>query len=81
MRILSVGIVRARDDSCNNAEFRGDGIGVCPVHPGWVRTDMGGAHAEISADESASGLFDLVESLTIRDTGQFWNWDGKRHPW
>ena len=62
-------------------EFRGDGIVVCPVHPGWVRTDMGGAHAEISADESASGLFDLVESLTIRDTGQFWNWDGKRHPW
>jgi NAD(P)-dependent dehydrogenase (short-subunit alcohol dehydrogenase family) len=62
-------------------EFHGDGIVVCPVHPGWVQTDMGGPNARISADESASGLFDLVESLTIRQTGQFWTWDGKRHPW
>ncbi len=62
-------------------EFHGDGIVVCPVHPGWVRTDMGGPSAQISADESASGLFDLVESLTIGDTGQFWTWDGRRHPW
>ena len=46
-------------------EFHGDGIVVCPVHPGWVRTDMGGTHAEISAEESASGLFDLVESLVL----------------
>ena len=62
-------------------EFHGDGIVVCPVHPGWVRTDMGGTHAEISADDSASGLFDLIESLTMRDTGQFWTWEGKPHPW
>ena len=63
------------------SEFHGDGIVVCPVHPGWVRTDMGGPSAEISAEESASALFDLVESLTIGDTGQFWTWEGKRHPW
>lgn len=62
-------------------EFHGDGIVVCPVHPGWVQTDMGGTHAEISADVSASGLFDLLESLTMRDTGQFWTWEGKKHPW
>jgi NAD(P)-dependent dehydrogenase (short-subunit alcohol dehydrogenase family) len=62
-------------------EFHGDGIVVCPVHPGWVRTDMGGPSADISAEESASGLFGLIERLTIDDTGQFWTWDGKRHPW
>lgn len=62
-------------------ELYGDGIVVCPVHPGWVRTDMGGIHAEISADDSASGLFEFVESLTMRDTGHFWTWEGKQHPW
>lgn len=42
-----------------------DGIIVCPVHPGWVRTEMGGAGAEISVEESVSGLFDLIEAMAM----------------
>jgi NAD(P)-dependent dehydrogenase (short-subunit alcohol dehydrogenase family) len=62
-------------------ELQGRGIVVCPVHPGWVRTDMGGAGAAISAEESAAGLFRLIGRLTMDDTGRFWTWDGQEHAW
>jgi NAD(P)-dependent dehydrogenase (short-subunit alcohol dehydrogenase family) len=54
---------------------------VVPVHPGWVRTDMGGSGADISADESAAGLLALADRLTPADSGRFWNWDGRELPW
>jgi NAD(P)-dependent dehydrogenase (short-subunit alcohol dehydrogenase family) len=63
------------------AELKTDGIIVCPVHPGWVRTDMGGPHAEISVQESGGGLFRLIEGLTLAQSGRFWRWDGSEHPW
>jgi NAD(P)-dependent dehydrogenase (short-subunit alcohol dehydrogenase family) len=62
-------------------ELKADGIIVCPVHPGWVRTDMGGTNAEISVEECGGGLFRLVENLTIAQSGRFWRWDGTEHPW
>lgn len=57
------------------------GIVVCPVHPGWVRTDMGGAQGELSVEQSAAGIFDLVGSLTSEQSGRFWTWAGDEHPW
>jgi NAD(P)-dependent dehydrogenase (short-subunit alcohol dehydrogenase family) len=63
------------------AELKADGIIVCPVHPGWVRTDMGGPNAEISVEESGGGLFRLIENLTLAQSGRFWRWDGSEHPW
>ncbi|MEM1434102.1 MAG: SDR family oxidoreductase [Pseudomonadota bacterium] len=62
-------------------ELEADGIVVCPVHPGWVRTAMGGATAELSAEESAAGLVRLIDSLTPAHSGRFWTWEGKEHPW
>ncbi len=62
-------------------ELAGDGIIVCPVHPGWVRTDMGGPMGEISVNESAAGLVALIESLTPEHSGRFWTWEGMEHPW
>lgn len=58
-----------------------DGIIAVAVHPGWVRTDMGGAQASLSADESAAALSATVAGLTARDNGSFLNWDGSPHPW
>jgi NAD(P)-dependent dehydrogenase (short-subunit alcohol dehydrogenase family) len=62
-------------------ELAPDGIIVCPVHPGWVKTDMGGPNAQLSVEESAGGLFRLIENLTPVQSGRFWRWDGTEHPW
>jgi NAD(P)-dependent dehydrogenase (short-subunit alcohol dehydrogenase family) len=57
------------------------GIIAVPMHPGWVRTDMGGPKAPLSAEESASGMRRVVDGLTLADSGRFLQWDGKELPW
>jgi NAD(P)-dependent dehydrogenase (short-subunit alcohol dehydrogenase family) len=48
------------------------------VHPGWVRTSMGGDEAPTSPEEAASDIFKLATSQP--ETGQFW-YKGKKHQW
>lgn len=61
--------------------LRPDGISVISLHPGWVRSDMGGPNARLSAQESADGLARVIQSLTIHDTGHFIAYDGKPLTW
>jgi NAD(P)-dependent dehydrogenase (short-subunit alcohol dehydrogenase family) len=63
------------------AALRPQGVTVVVVHPGWVRTDMGGGGASLSPEESADGLLALLDRLGPGDTGQFFRWDGTIHPW
>jgi len=58
-----------------------DPITVSIMHPGWVQTDMGGPHAEITAEESASGIRGVIQGLTKEDSGNFYKWNGEIHPW
>ena len=51
------------------------------VHPGWVRTDMGGPNADISAEESAAGIRKVIASVTAGDSGKFYKWNGDIHAW
>lgn len=62
-------------------ELKPRGVVVCPVHPGWVVTDMGGPGADIHVEESASGIRALVDRLDLSQSGRFWKWDGTEHPW
>ncbi|MCB9613135.1 MAG: SDR family oxidoreductase [Sandaracinus sp.] len=62
-------------------DLASEGIVVCPVNPGWVRTDMGGPDAPLSVDESARGLLSLVDRLTPEDSGRLWQWDGTELAW
>ncbi|MGJ8573149.1 MAG: SDR family oxidoreductase [Hoeflea sp.] len=57
------------------------GVAVAMLHPGWVRTDMGGTGADIDAETSAGGILRLAEGLTLEGTGQFYNWDGSLLDW
>lgn len=51
------------------------------VHPGWVRTDMGGAGGFLDAEESISGLRRVIAGLGKADSGRFYNYDGNPIPW
>jgi NAD(P)-dependent dehydrogenase (short-subunit alcohol dehydrogenase family) len=51
------------------------------IHPGWVRTDMGGLNADLSTEESASGIRKVIASLVEADSGKFYKWNGDIHPW
>jgi len=62
-------------------DLRSENMIVCPVHPGWVQTEMGGANADLSAEESAAGLIKLIDRLELSDSGRFLKWNGEEHPW
>ena len=51
------------------------------MHPGWVRTDMGGRSATLSVEESVTGMRQVIAGLTPAEHGRFWTWDGREHEW
>ncbi len=62
-------------------DLRSEGIAVQMLQPGWVRSDMGGSSADISVEESASGIADRIETLSLDQTGAFLNYDGSPMQW
>jgi NAD(P)-dependent dehydrogenase (short-subunit alcohol dehydrogenase family) len=61
--------------------LKDDGIIAVTVHPGYLRTDMGGSTATTDPAESANALVALADGLTIEQSGTFLRWDGTVHPW
>jgi NAD(P)-dependent dehydrogenase (short-subunit alcohol dehydrogenase family) len=51
------------------------------LHPGWVRTDMGGKQAPLGVEESVAGLRRVIAGLGTADSGGFFNYDGSPIPW
>jgi NAD(P)-dependent dehydrogenase (short-subunit alcohol dehydrogenase family) len=62
-------------------ELRAEGITVVVVHPGWVRTDMGGPEAPLDVSDATRDLISTIDSLDISRTGEFLERDGSTHPW
>lgn len=56
-------------------------IGVLLLHPGWVRTRMGGPDGLLSPQESVEGMRTLVDAFTLEDSGRFLRYDGSEIPW
>jgi NAD(P)-dependent dehydrogenase (short-subunit alcohol dehydrogenase family) len=56
-------------------------IAVILLHPGYVRTDMTGHTGHMDADESAAGLIEQMDRLTIKDSGSFWHANGEALQW
>lgn len=58
-------------------------MGVISVvfHPGWVQTDMGGPNAAITAEQSVSGMRQVIDDLRLSDSGKFLDYAGREIPW
>jgi NAD(P)-dependent dehydrogenase (short-subunit alcohol dehydrogenase family) len=56
------------------------GFDVLALHPGWMRTDMGGPKAHLDPDESAAGMYEVVQQASAA-TPRFLQHDGKEFPW
>jgi len=62
-------------------EWGRQGVIAIVMHPGWVRTDMGGASASLSVTESVTGMRQVIARLTAAEHGRFWTWNGREHSW
>lgn len=51
------------------------------IHPGWVKTRMGGEAAPTTPQDSAQGIWKLMESAKLSDSGTFRNYLGETLPW
>ena len=66
---------------CMAADLRDAGIIVVSVHPGFIRTDMGGPGGHHEPEETVPSLAEVIDRLSIEDTAGFYNWDGRTVPW
>ena len=62
-------------------EAKSRGVTCVLFSPGWVKTRMGGAGAEISSQESVSAMRRLIDRLTMEDSGKFMRRSGSEIPW
>jgi len=64
-----------------SVDLKGRGIIAVPLHPGWVRTGIGGPRGELDVETSVTGLRKVIAGLTASDSGRFLQWDGRELPW
>lgn len=63
------------------SDLKERGITSVCMHPGWVRTDMGSAIADVAPEESAHGMAKVVDGLTADQSGRYLTYDGGELPW
>jgi len=62
-------------------DYKGQGVITAVIHPGWVKTDMGGPDADITTETSSRGIIRVISSLKPSDSGKFLSYEGKGLPW
>ena len=62
-------------------DLKTKGIASTILHPGWVQTDMGGPNGLINAEQSITGLREVIAALTLGNSGRFIAYDGKEIAW
>lgn len=62
-------------------ELQPRGIGLLILHPGWVKTRMGGEGTPLMPLHSVMGMRSLVDHFTSEDSGRFIKYDGEKMPW
>jgi NAD(P)-dependent dehydrogenase (short-subunit alcohol dehydrogenase family) len=64
-----------------SVDLSGRGITCLLFHPGWVKTDMGGASAPVDAAASVAGMRAVIDRATPADSGRFFDNEGNQLPW
>ncbi len=54
---------------------------VVAIHPGWVKTEIGGPGARMLPAESAKAIVKVIAGLQPEDTSGFFTWEGDNYPW
>ncbi len=67
--------------NCLKHDVRPKGIAVCLLHPGWVRTDMGGASAALDETESVAGMKRVLDGFDLSRSGAYLDYTGAALPW
>ncbi len=62
-------------------DLKSHNVATMTLHPGWVRTDMGGPGGWIDVIQSVSGMIQQIENLSIQNTGQYIDYAGKLIKW
>lgn len=62
-------------------DLKDRGVIAVALHPGWVKTDMGGKDAPTLPRESIQGMRKVLQDLRQEDTGKFLSYDGSEVPW
>ncbi len=58
-----------------------DGVRILILHPGWVKTDMGGNNALVTVQESVAGMRAIIDNEMKWHSGDFYNYRGEKLPW
>jgi len=66
---------------CLAEDLKKSNIFVMALHPGWVRTDLGGPAGELSVEESAGGCTRVIVSLEEKHRGKMFDWKGGELPY
>ena len=66
---------------CLSIDLKDQGVAVALLHPGYVKTEMTGGNGLIEAPESAAGLYQRMEELSLETTGIFVHTNGEKLTW
>lgn len=62
-------------------DLKTSGILAVSIHPGWVKTAMGGVNAPLEVEQSATGICSFLKNINESHNGGFYDFDGKVLPW
>jgi len=80
-------IYRSSKAALNNAmrglakALKADGMTVALIHPGWVKTHMGGKNATLTPEVSVTAMRRIISTLSPSDNGRYINYTGTEIPW
>lgn len=62
-------------------DLKNNGILAVSIHPGWVKTEMGGPKAPLEVKQSTDGICNFLNNITKSHNGGFYDFEGKVLSW